>query len=389
MNVDHAVASRRGIASDQQSRSVTAIARVARALVGAGGLHELGADALGAIGEALNLDVVAMYMPDPTGAHVLRLFKLWPEDSEPVQVDEVFALEPETWRFLASSVGPLVLRHSEAPILDNPFRRPADSWVAIPLVAADLIEGAVFGSSSTPIALEPVARSTLGSIADLLSAGVATARLRLEAQHTEMQRERLALVAELHDGLAQDLALAVREVTFLEADPPRAAAQASTARLAAAVRAAHRLVRAELEDLAANVSEPGLEIAAQAVVDRFAARGLRVRLQFGVIRPVPTAAVVAVLVRVLNEALANVERHARVVDAIVTIDLNRDTLVMCVADHGVGVDVDVIPTLGEGHFGISIMRIRAMTIGGSLEISSQPGAGTTIEVRVPMAGVPG
>ncbi|MEO6349227.1 MAG: ATP-binding protein [Candidatus Limnocylindrales bacterium] len=374
-------------APSDQSRAVTAVARVARALVGGGGLHELGGGALGAISEALGLEVMAMYVPDPDGSPVLRLFKTWPEGGPDGQVRDVLPLDPEAWHFLAASPGPLVLRQRDALILDNPFHPPADSWVALPLVAQGFIEGAVFGSSLRPISLGPLMQATLGSIADLVSAGVATARLRLDAQRMEIQRERLALVAELHDGLAQHLALAVREIAFLESDPAPDAARSSTLRLSEAVRAAHRVVRAELEDLAANVSEPGLYAAMETIIYRFAQRGMNVHL-VGPVTPFQTTpAIVAVSARILNEALTNVERHARATHVSVTITADTDTMVMSVADQGVGFRTPDLPGLGDGHFGLTIMRARALSVGGDLSIVGKPDVGSTVELRIPLPKV--
>ena len=372
---------------DEHSRAVTAVARVARALVGVGGLHELGGDALGEISEALGLDVVAMYMPDPDGSPVLRLFQVWPQQGRGVRLAEALPLAPEAWRFLATSAGPLVMREPDAlTLLENPFRPPADSWVALPLLVQGRIVGAVFGCSAEPISLGPLARATLGSIADVLSAGVATASLRMEVQRTEFQRERMALVAELHEGLAQDLALAVREIAFLGSSPPPQAARASTQRLGDAVRAAHRVVRAGLEDLAANVPEPGVNAAIHEISERFRRRGLNVRLE----QPVPTtpadAAVVAVLLRVLNEALANVERHSGGGNVSIAVSVEDGTLRLSVTDEGVGLDPSLLPAFGDGHFGLAIMRERAGSVGGELSISGAPGVGTSVDLRVPLKG---
>ena len=71
-----------------------------------------------------------------------------------------------------------------------------------------------------------------------LSAGIATARLRQQLRHAEMERERRTLAAEVHDGLAQYLALALRELALLDADA------GSRERLHESLTAAHRLVRA-------------------------------------------------------------------------------------------------------------------------------------------------
>lgn len=369
---------------DEQSRAVTAVARVARALVGVGGLHELGGDALGEISDALGLDLVAMYTPDPDGSPVLRLFQVWPTDSDDARVAEILPLAPEAWRFLQASAGPLVLRERDALILENPFRPPAGSWVALPLLVREKIVGAVFGSSAVPISLGPLARATLGSIADLLSAGVATAGLQLEVQRTELQRERMELVAELHDGLAQDLALAVREIAFLDSNPSPEAARASTRRLGEAVRAAHGVLRAGLEEIAANVPEPGLNAAIQAIAERFRRRGLQVFLA----QPVPitaaNAAVIAVLLRVLNESLANAERHSGAGSVSVVVSADKESLRLRVTDEGVGLDPDNLASTADGHFGLGIMRARAVSVGGTISISGRLGVGTSIDLRVPL-----
>ena len=85
-----------------------------------------------------------------------------------------------------------------------------------------------------------VAARCCALLGDLLGAGIATARLREELERTALARERLRLAAEVHDGLAQDLALAMRELALLDSDPAPEVAEASWARLRAAVASAHR-----------------------------------------------------------------------------------------------------------------------------------------------------
>src|SRR6202008_4609590 len=94
-----------------------------------------------------------------------------------------------------------------------------------------------------PIALDPLPRTVLTLLGLQLSAGIATARLRQQLRHAEMERERRSLAAEVHDGLAQHLAPPLRE---LPAPPPAAAGRE---RLREAVAEAHRIVRARLLDL--------------------------------------------------------------------------------------------------------------------------------------------
>jgi len=89
--------------------------------------------------------------------------------------------------------------------------------------------------------------------------------------------------------------------------------------------------------------------------------------------------------RIAQEALANVVRHAHATS--VTLDLRRegDLLALQVVDNGVGFDAD----LGEpGHLGRELMRERAVVLGGSLEVMSQPHGGTTVRAVIPCEGRP-
>ncbi|MDP8905523.1 MAG: ATP-binding protein [Chloroflexota bacterium] len=293
------------------------------------------------------------------------------------------SLEPEAWRFLAVSGGPLVFREREGWVMENPFEPPADHWVVIPLVSQLRVLGAVAGSSNEPISLAPAAVARLAVIGDLLSVGAANELLRTEIQRTELQRERVQLAEEIHDSLAQDLAAAVRELALLETRPPAETARASEARLREAVLDAHRVVRRHLEVLGGEVVVPGLAAAVAEVCARFRRRGLAVSIAMATDDDGIDPAAVAVVLRVLNEALANVLRHAGVAQATVSIDADANTLRVCVSDVGRGFDVGSTTDVGSGHFGLAIMRNRARTAAGTLMVRSQPGEGTTVELILP------
>jgi signal transduction histidine kinase len=92
-----------------------------------------------------------------------------------------------------------------------------------------------------------------------------------------------------------------------------------------------------------------------------------------------------ILYRITQESLTNVAKHARASHASVTVDQLVDgTVRLRVRDDGVGFDVGNGPQLlREGHFGLAGMRERASLVGGTLEVGSVPGHGTTVEVRLP------
>jgi signal transduction histidine kinase len=69
----------------------------------------------------------------------------------------------------------------------------------------------------------------------------------------------------------------------------------------------------------------------------------------------------------------------------VTVDQLEDGCVrLQVTDDGIGFDIsNDAQRLREGHFGLAGMRERASLVGGVLEVTSEPGQGTTVEVRLP------
>jgi signal transduction histidine kinase len=191
----------------------------------------------------------------------------------------------------------------------------------------------------------------------------------------------MRVAADVHDGLAQDLALAVRELALLDSKPSEAVAEASQARLRAAVTSAHRTVRARLADLIAASALAGLQPALQELQTRFAKRGLRVTL--GVDEPLPEVApeVTAVALRVLSEALANVEHHARGADVSIEAHAAGGRLSLAIADDGPGFVAD---SAAEGHFGLLLMGERARAAGGALIVDSAPGRGSRIVMDLPL-----
>jgi signal transduction histidine kinase len=93
-----------------------------------------------------------------------------------------------------------------------------------------------------------------------------------------------------------------------------------------------------------------------------------------------------VLYWITQEALTNVAKHAKAAQVSITVDqADAATARLRVRDNGVGFDAsDRDQLLREGHFGLAGMHERASLIGGSLEVGSIPGHGTTIEVRLPV-----
>jgi signal transduction histidine kinase len=93
------------------------------------------------------------------------------------------------------------------------------------------------------------------------------------------------------------------------------------------------------------------------------------------------------LYRISQEALANVAHHARASNAQVCLDVGDQRAMLSVRDDGQGFEPDLAMQreYNRERFGLWGMRERALSLGGHCEIQSQPGAGTTVIVDVPVS----
>jgi signal transduction histidine kinase len=361
-----------------------AIGRVARALVGAGPLPELSDQALAELREALELEIAVLYLPAESGRPALVRYVTSAAGESAVDAHPEVSFDEEAWRLAVASGVPLVFHEQASWLVANPFEPPASSWLVLPLAGGGRLLGVVIAAAREPMSLDPTRATVLTLLGDLLAAGIAKARLRQEIERIEIERERTRLAAEVHDGLAQDLALARRELALLETGPSPEQAEASLARLREAVGVAHELVRGRLKELSAPVPLGGVREAVAEVCARFESHGLSVTLHASGPAVEPAPETLAALTRVLTEALANVERHAEASRAEVELRVEDERVTIALRDDGRGFAVDSVDGVDEGHFGLTLMRRRAHDAGGELAIHSALGAGTHVYLRMPL-----
>jgi two-component system NarL family sensor kinase len=226
----------------------------------------------------------------------------------------------------------------------------------------------------------------LHTVGDLLSIAVERARLFARSAQLGAIEERNRLARELHDTLAQGLAGIALHLETADA-LLSGAAEGAAAR--AAVREALALTRANLEEArrsvldlrAAPLEGRTLAEALRALAGHPPGAGPRVSVEVrGGARPLP-ARLEAGLYRIAQEALANVRRHARARHATVCLRFLPDQVQLTIADDGRGFDPAAAP---PGRFGLVGLNERAKLLGGSLRVRSGPGAGTRLDVTVPL-----
>ncbi len=91
-----------------------------------------------------------------------------------------------------------------------------------------------------------------------------------------------------------------------------------------------------------------------------------------------------VVLRVMQEALQNVRRHAEARKVQVSTRLAEETWTMDVSDDGRGFDLDAVTARGRRNFGLQFMRDRAELIGAHVEVQSRPSGGTLVRLAIPI-----
>jgi PAS domain S-box-containing protein len=209
-----------------------------------------------------------------------------------------------------------------------------------------------------------------------------TARLEAQANQSTLQ-ERQRLAQNLHDAVNQSLfsASLIAEVLprLWERDPEEGrVALEDLRRLTRGAMAEMRGLLAELRPLVLTDSELGdlLRQFGDALTGR-----TNIPVQVAVagqeLGPLP-ADVQVVFYRVCQEALTNIAKHARASQVEIDLRYEADAVTLRIRDNGHGFDMAQTPA---GHYGLSMMRERAKTIGAKLSIASQPGEGAEIVIR--------
>jgi signal transduction histidine kinase len=88
------------------------------------------------------------------------------------------------------------------------------------------------------------------------------------------------------------------------------------------------------------------------------------------------------LYRVLQEALANIARHAEADSVGLSLGMSPEKVTLIVADNGRGFDVN---TVSPNSYGLAGMRARLSEVGGTLHVESTLSAGTTVTAEVQLA----
>ncbi len=245
--------------------------------------------------------------------------------------------------------------------------------------------------------VSPLADRRWGTIGSVIALRDITDRKQAQEQVLRQQRalavleERERLARELHDSLGQVLgyvntqAQAVRE---LLARGNTTSADSFLARLVEVAQDAHADVREYILGLKAATSpHQGFFPALRQYLHRFG-QNHRIALELSIPAELEQKeldpAVQVQLLRIIQEALTNVRKHAEADRVAITFAPREDHIKITVQDNGHGFDVERASARDGQHFGLRIMQERAQEVNGNLQLHSLPGQGTRVTVQVPV-----
>jgi signal transduction histidine kinase len=218
-------------------------------------------------------------------------------------------------------------------------------------------------------------------------------RLRILSRRlVEVQEEeRRALARELHDRVGQNLAALNLNLNILRSQLSSEALQIIGSRLDDSVSLVNQVLaitRNVMSDLRSNVLDDyGLESALREFADRFTHRtGIQVISEKSA-RAIPRMdpSIEMTLLRIAQEALTNVSRHAQADQATISVSSDGEAVFMSIEDNGIGI-LSWQKANQPGSHGLRIIRERAEAFGGSLLVHSAYKKGTRIEVKIPLGG---
>jgi signal transduction histidine kinase len=232
-------------------------------------------------------------------------------------------------------------------------------------------------------------------------AGIAIENARLYRKLRE-ERDRLlakeaqvrnTIARDLHDGPTQRLTAVTMNIEFIKkllvAMPERVSGELDT--LSDLVNKTITDIRTFLFELRPlGLETQGLLSTLQQYVARWqdpSGEGVRLRLQAPASVPRLSAEVEAAIFIIIQEAINNARKHSKAPEIVIYLYVEEAHLVASVRDRGKGFNVELVEAnyAERGSMGLLNMKERARLIGAEFRIRSEPGNGTIVELRVPIA----
>jgi nitrate/nitrite-specific signal transduction histidine kinase len=258
--------------------------------------------------------------------------------------------------------------------------------VCVPLLASNRLVGTMELAADNENAWTASELRFLASIGRQVGASIQTVKLSEQSRDLAILQERERLSRELHDGLAQTitvLRMRAEEALYCLEEDDVTSAEEALEQITHIAQLAYRDIHDDIVGLRVNPGqEHGLLAALTDYFEKFQEQwGIKVQFVSpdSLHSPLPLLTEIQ-LIRIIQEAMTNVRRHARASQVMVVFTSNETSIDVTLSDDGCGFDQT---EKRDGHFGLHVMKERAASVNGEVTIRSQPDRGTQIGITVP------
>jgi len=370
-------------ASEAQLRhkmsQIQALYRIGDEISGLTGLDDILRWVVNQTRELLSADVAALCLVSPDGDRLIARVRSGRTES--------FAAADQTIP-LNSPDGGRVEPCTAALDLFSPGQIQAS--LATPVRRGSTVIGSLVVATATHRQFSPDDREVAAGFATQAAIAIENARMHQETQDLAALEERRRLAREIHDGLAQTLALLHLKLaqfhTCLPLAGPGETATSALKELSTLAESAYEEARQSIVNLRTRVSRSlgFIPTLAKYLHEFSAQQAIPMEFEAPKDSPIPLSpAAETQIMRIIQEALTNIRKHAAASRARVQIRCQDGILRLCIEDDGRGWDLAATPSQ-PSHIGLDSMRERAEMLGGRLHIDTAPGRGTRITAEVPL-----
>ncbi|MDV5227486.1 MULTISPECIES: nitrate/nitrite two-component system sensor histidine kinase NarX [Providencia] len=214
--------------------------------------------------------------------------------------------------------------------------------------------------------------------------------LAMEYQIEQQQQllimdERSAIARELHDSIAQSLSCLKMQISYLQMQPQPLPEkhQQLLGEMRGEINTAYSQLRELLTTFRLKLTEPGLLPSLKSTIDEFSQKmGFEILLHYHLPAKSISPHQSIHILQIIREALSNILKHAHANWAQVTLQQNSNTVTIIIEDNGEG--IGSTPEK-QNHYGLIIMRERALSLNGECNIIPREQGGTKVEVTFSLA----
>ncbi len=339
--------------------------------------------------QLLNADVAVLGLWSEDGEKLQIKYRAAKNDPNDEVIDENFQIDPlivDTMRETVTRRYPEDYPPRKEPLFFYRIDHEIKNALMVPLKLENQPFGGIWVGRLEAIGFTETEQIGLESLADQAAIAITHATMASRLQSLAVLEERGRIGREMHDSLAQVLGYLRLETQTLEALVQQNNQDMVLKKLnqfRQNIDTAHADVRENILSLRTALSNQGGTIPGlQEYLTEFGLQtGIRTIFENTLTGELDLSPIAETqMVRIVQEALANIRKHAQAKNVVVKLTALPSYLSVKIMDDGIGFDQKV----DRKRFGLQTMRERAESAGGSLSIDTSPGKGTQVDLRLPL-----